>query len=367
MKKLLTVSLVAVMAVSAAHAEIASTNYVGKQIAAFNTETIVPLDAKVGNAQFANGVAASHKGNVTDAIDAVAGVVAGLSGDGDGSVAKQIAAAKEELEGYADEAAGKALDDAKADAAKYIDEDELTASQEAQDAVLKAYTDTAAKADAEGALASGFVKTYVDKSVATIQGNLGDQSTTISQIATFDKDGNLTGGALGAVATTLDTAVELDDAGNLTGGATKAYTDDEIQKLDGKTVAGTADGSYVVQTTEESGIVTVSRVAFDKSVTSAGTDNTAPTTKAVYAAIEGAKSANTDAINDLDANKAVTGNNFVTGVTQVDGVITAISEKSINDAVVALATVPEKCGANGTNKCSLSVSKGTFTWEIIEE
>ena len=92
MKKLLTVSLVAVMAVSAAHAKIASTDYVDN--------TVSPVATKVGSAEFTKGAAAG-KTDVTVAIEAVAEAVAGLSG-GENSVASQIAAAKEELQDYAD-------------------------------------------------------------------------------------------------------------------------------------------------------------------------------------------------------------------------------------------------------------------------
>ena len=87
MKKLLTVSLVAVMAVSAAHAKIASVEYV-------KGEDVLGLTG-------AQTVASELNAAVVPAIKALQGEVAGLSG-GENSVASQIAAAKEELQDYAD-------------------------------------------------------------------------------------------------------------------------------------------------------------------------------------------------------------------------------------------------------------------------
>lgn len=348
MKKLLTVSLVAVMAVSAAHAKIASTDYVDGE-----------MNTKVGTVQFEKGVAVG-KTNVTAAIDAVADVVAGLSGNGDGSVASQIAAAEK-----------KASDDlvAHAKTASETYETKTDAGNKLTEA--KGYTDAAAKADAEGKLASGFVKSYVDTSVATIQGNLGDHSTVISKIATFDGDGNLNGGALGAVATSLDSvaetlekAAEMDENGILTGGATKAYTDAAIQDLDVEKVTA-GDGKYFNTYVEADGKIAMEQKEFETTI-AAGVNN-APTTGAVYSAIEAAKGAAKSDLENVDSTHAAETNKFVTGMTQVDGKITEVTKSSIDAAVIALGQVPTECGANGTNKCALSVSKGTFTWEIIEE
>ena len=63
MKKLLTVSLVAVMAVSAAHAQIASTNYVDNKVS--------PVATKVGSADFKNAVIATNAADVTAAVTAL--------------------------------------------------------------------------------------------------------------------------------------------------------------------------------------------------------------------------------------------------------------------------------------------------------
>ena len=78
MKKILTASLVAMMAVTAANADIASTTYVTDQTGA----------SEAGTFTFTN--AAQGQTTLQGAVNAIAGAVAGLSGDGTGSVSEQI-------------------------------------------------------------------------------------------------------------------------------------------------------------------------------------------------------------------------------------------------------------------------------------
>ncbi len=78
MKKILTASLVAMMAVTAANADIASTTYVTDQTGASET----------GEFTFTN--AAQGQTTLQGAVNAIAGAVAGLSGNGTGSVSEQI-------------------------------------------------------------------------------------------------------------------------------------------------------------------------------------------------------------------------------------------------------------------------------------
>jgi len=72
MKKLFTVSLVAIMAVSAAHADIASTGYVDNAIS--------PINTKVGSVSFTAGTAAEGLTDLTSAVNAVAGAVKDVAG-----------------------------------------------------------------------------------------------------------------------------------------------------------------------------------------------------------------------------------------------------------------------------------------------
>lgn len=78
MKKILTASLVAMMAVTAANADIASTKYVTDQTGASETGTFT----------FTN--AAKDETTLQGAVNAIAGAVASLSGNGTGSVSDQI-------------------------------------------------------------------------------------------------------------------------------------------------------------------------------------------------------------------------------------------------------------------------------------
>ena len=317
MKKILTVSLFAVMAVSAAHADIASTNYVGTQIQNFNTSTVEPLGDKVGSATFTNGVAAG-KTDVTAAIDAVAGAVAGLSGEG-GEVAGALTAAKE-------------------------------------------YTDTAAKADADGKLDSGFVKDYVDNQLTAMDNLVGEASTGITNLTT--NLNNEISRAKAAEKVNADAIAAINNVETGTLAQAKTYADEKVAGLDVNKVTAD-DGKYFNVYAEEDGKISMEQKAFETTIV-ADVAN-APTTDAVYEAIEAAKNAGKTDLENIDSEHAAVANEFVTGMTQVDGKITAVATSTINDAVVALGQVPDECGANGTNKCALSVSKGTFTWEIIEE
>lgn len=83
MKKILTASLVAMMAVTAANAEIASTTYVSDQ-----TGSTVAFKA----GDFGTGIAKDAT-NLKAAVTAISDAVAGLSGDGTGSVSDQIESA----------------------------------------------------------------------------------------------------------------------------------------------------------------------------------------------------------------------------------------------------------------------------------
>ena len=95
MKKILTVSLFAMMAVSAANADIASTDYVGKQITATAgtltdlkttakgnlVAAINEVDANVGTVSFEANTPMSKATNLTDAIVAVNAQINAMSGE----------------------------------------------------------------------------------------------------------------------------------------------------------------------------------------------------------------------------------------------------------------------------------------------
>ncbi len=173
MKKLLTVSLVAVMAVSAAHAKIASVEYVDPKFQSINT-TIGTWGA---NQQAIGQDVATAVVNLKTSVDS-------MNGDG------------------------------------------------------------------------GSVKAAIDTAINTLV-NEGQVKTNTTAIDNITKAGGV-----------IDTKIEA---------------------LDGQTGSVAADGSYVVQTTEANGVVTVSRQAFQTTVgdDNKGTVTTAPTVKAIVDYVDG--------------------------------------------------------------------------------
>ena len=144
MKKILTVSLFAIMAVSAANAEIASVEYVGKQTGALTdlqttakanlVGAINEVKAEVGTVSTTNGnLISAVEQAVSDLEDAVDTKFESYTTTTD--MTNAIATAKSE-----------AITAAENDAKKYIDEDELTASQNAQNTTLQTYADNKASA-----------------------------------------------------------------------------------------------------------------------------------------------------------------------------------------------------------------------------
>ena len=184
MKKILTVSLFAMMAVSAANAEIASTDYVGKQLQPYSTTE--QMEAYVADEL------GTMQGGLGEAIDAVATDLAGYKTTNDTAVAAAKKAgddAQADLDAYKTSNAAAVADAKKAgtDAAAalneykteanntfmdssevsaaiasavtgdtgalkdYVTNTALTQSQSAQDETLKAYADDAAAAAKSGA------------------------------------------------------------------------------------------------------------------------------------------------------------------------------------------------------------------------
>ena len=181
MKKILTVSLFAIMAVSAANAEIASTQYVTD---------------RTGAVSFADGNA-KGKTNLTDAIVAVDNYVLGLSGE----VEDQIAAVTDPLSDRVDAADGKiqTLENAlKADGTTGKAIADNAAAISAMDAAYKAADTTtlnSAKAYADG-LATNYdaagsaaqaltdAKAYTDGEISTLEASLGTTSGDLNTLTT---------------------------------------------------------------------------------------------------------------------------------------------------------------------------------------
>ncbi len=131
MKKILTVSLVAIMAATAANADIASTKYVTD---------------RTGNTTFTGSIAESA--DLTVAVNALAGKVDTVAGDSTTSVGDQIDAAKQELTTEIGKVEDKA--DANAEAITNLDQTYATDTALTDGLALKQDVANLAKAITEG-------------------------------------------------------------------------------------------------------------------------------------------------------------------------------------------------------------------------
>ena len=148
MKKILTVSLFAMMAVSAANAEIASTDYVDKQLQPYSTTA--EMEAYVADEL------GTMQGGLGDAIDTVASNLATYQTTNNAAVA----------------AAKKAGDDAQADIDAYIESNDAALALKANSADV--YTKTAADAEF---MNSSEVSTAIANAVTGDNGALKDYVT----------------------------------------------------------------------------------------------------------------------------------------------------------------------------------------------
>lgn len=218
MKKMFAASLVAIMAVSAANAEIASVSYTDKAIT-----------AKTGDI---STLATNAKSNLTAAVNELAGKV------GTQDVGAQVSGALTEAKGYTDTEVKKLAEGAVAtNTAAIAALDNTYATDEAladglalkEDAANKttSFDDTTAS-DVKFPSTSA-VKSYVSSAVSTLNTDLGAVQTALAgkQATIDDLDTIRSGAAAGAVA---------EANANL-------YTDQEVNNL-----SDSLDGSYVSET-----------------------------------------------------------------------------------------------------------------------
>ena len=238
-----------------------------------------------------------------------------------GSVANSIAAAQEAA-GDAQDAADKAQSDVN-DLAGKMDltvptSDLSTALADKEDTANKLVSGDIDLLDAEGKVNKTAVSALVGEdtkfptvgaaveianakaqevlaNVSEVSANLGGLTTKVGEhtasIQKLEGGEDVTGSVANAIKQSKDYADSLASSYDAAGSATnalndaKTYTNEKVEALDGRTGTEAADGSYVVQTTETDGVVTVSRQTFDSTISTA--DNavhstvTAPTTAAV--------------------------------------------------------------------------------------
>ena len=319
MKKLLTVSLFAIMAVSAANADIASTEYVGTQmnLAEKIANKVTIVDQNSVDEKYPSAKA------VYNAIKTETGI---LSGD----VSGQITTATEALTDQIDEASGKIknLEDAlKADGT--TGQAIAAAQAQADKGVEDAATAQAAAEAAQG---------EVD-ALETVVANNKTAAETALSTAVSTLEGKIT--TAGADTTAL--------AGRVT------TAEGEIDALQ----SGKADKATTLAGYGITDAMTATEIA--------GAISTATTDMATTANVATAKSeAATDAQSKADAAEAaaIAASDPKGSAAQALVDAKAFTTQEIN-ALSALAKFPAAC-AQGVSHCSLTIKDGDLTWEIVQ-
>lgn len=150
--------------------------------------------------------------------------------------------------------------------------------------VVKAM-DTAPTANSKKPVTSGGVKTYVDTQVNTEITNRKAAIAALDSTSTLTAGNYYTGmtetnGIVTLSQSAMDTTPTANSKKPVTSGGVKSYVDSLNKSLVGE------DGSYIKTIKEEKGIITAVKQQFDTSISSTSDDKNAPTTKAVYDAIQ---------------------------------------------------------------------------------
>lgn len=354
MKKILTASLVAMMAVTAANADIATTNYV---------------DTRTGDVNFASGDIVKSATNLTEAVSALDTKLSTVAGTGDGSVEKQIGTAIEGLDStqngtgtvvksvsqtdgkvsvtvgtianadVADNAAiaqskiaglGEALN-AKQDTNKMLTSGEVTADNKTSDELyVSAGAASKIVQDATGVFANQMSDT-VSLAASALQPEDIESGTANGTISVNDTDIAVKGlGSAAYVETTaFDAAGSAATAKTEAVAAAKAETETQIAAL--SATVNAAQNNVITGIVEEAGKL--------KSVTSAQITN-------AYIA-DGAAIAKTKLANDVQ-----------TSLTAAD------TAMQLDDLKTAESYTTNGCATAGVI-CSLVSNGGTIAWEKV--
>lgn len=402
MKKLFTVSLVAIMAVSAAHADIASTGYV---------------DGKTGDLAFTQGSVAEGSANLTDAVNAVAGAVkdvaagsikltaasagTNVSIGNDGKI--NVATANGDTAGVVKAgsnvtiadgvisvaAPGAGLDVAALENADFVanvseKDGKITATAGnfqksiAVDQNSGAATNASATTAPTTAAITGFVESYVgtqmgvlDKSVTDITDMFGEGISGTEGNTVADKIA-----AVSAVANAADTLSKANQTaiGELDGTyatdteVTTAFSDYTTEHSDVLNSGITAAGVTQI-TTNKNDIENLGKNKQDK-LTSVGDE----------ANVKEAGTGNV-IVSVAAANGIVTATKGTLGTADITGLDTAINNKqdkstnATSDYMVGTKTgawqalnanLPAKCGGEGVT-CALISVGGNISWEVVAQ
>ena len=322
MKKILTVSLFAIMAVSAANAEIASTKYVGDQMnlaeKIANKVTVVnaeSTDATYPSAKAVQTALANVKeelsggvGDLSTTVDGLVGDVATIQGQlsATGTTGKAIAAAQTQADkGVADAATAQAAAEAaQADANANADAISKLDTTYVSETEIAAYTNTAgmnsaiATAKSEAiAEAANAAKIYIDAdelsaSQTAQTTELQTYAETKASAAQTAAEAKVTELANGAVKTNTESIAAINNTTTGILAQAKSYADQKAGEASGSASQVASDLTTYIGKNDAA--VAAAKQQADKGVADAAT------AQAAAEAAQADANANADAISKLD-------------------------------------------------------------------
>ena len=339
MKKILTVSLFAMMAVGAANADIASTDYVG---------------GLTGSVVFTSDLLSGK--NLTEAAVALEGQLGTLTGN-NSTLEGRIEAAENAASANADaieamDAAYKAADTATLNSAKSY-ADDLASNYDASGSAAQALVDAKAYADAE------------DKKIEDTIGEVADDKTVVQMIAEAQSaatynDAEVRGLISGNTSAieALGTAYQAADTATLN--SAKSYADSLARNYDasGSAAQALVDAKAYADAEDKKIEDTIGEVAEGKTVVEMISD---AKTAATYndTEVRGLISGNTEAIADMDAA-------YKAADTALETNLKAYADTAEADAIAAAKTAGDAAyDSKGSAAQALTDAK-TFTTEQIE-
>lgn len=397
MKKILTASLVAMMAVTAANADIASTQYVNK---------------KTGDLQFTDAKVVQSGSNLTAAVMALDEKLATVAGTGEGSVESQIESAVGELGNGANGQAYTNVADAIAGEVKELADGAVAANTGAINAINNETTGIKAQANkytddqidllvgtvtGEGVVTS--ISQADGKVTATLQKIGDDQVNAISQEKITGLTGALADRQLKADLSTTATvaADKTSDVKYPSVAATQKIVGDAIAGLTGgditniKGTIGAVDAAEYESKTGDPTVVASVTALQDElgTVTSENMGTTASNVADAIKEVVGEKadkantlagygigdaytktetdSAITTKIEGLDAKVAATANNVIIGIEEVDGKLTQVTSAQIKDAYIASDAAIAKTKLAADVQTSLGAADSAMQWDALKK
>ena len=382
MKKILTASLVAMMAVTAANANIASTKYVDDRTgtATFTADSIKNSANLTAAVETLAGTVATNNTNVTQAINDAKTEITNAYEAADTALDGKITAEKE-----AREAADTALD-GKITALDTETTNALALKEDVANKATTEYTEGSttqypsikiAEVIANTAVAS--TKTDLSTLTATVAANKaelqGELDTAVGNLQKADTDNlqaakDYADSKDAAQTTTLQGEIATAKSGAES--TAKAYTDTEIAKIDTAYKAADTElqGAIDAINNAESGILAdAKKYADDQDAAQTATlqgeiataKSGAESTAKAYTDTEIAKIDTAYKAADAGLQEQITANKTAIEANDVD--IKALQDKDAT--LTALASFPVAC-ATGDSDCALVIREGTMKWEKVE-